>query len=330
VINEILTHTDFPAVDVIELFNPTGAAVDVGGWFLSDDATVPKKFRIPAGSVIPAGGYHLLTESDFNPVPGTLLNFSLDSGGDELYLSAGDALTNLTGYGHGLSFGSAANGVTFGRYVNSVGEEQFPAQSMETLGGVNSGPLLGSVVIQEIMYHPDAGNEEFIELRNVSGGDVDLFDSAFPSNTWRINGAGFSFPPNVTLEAGGLLVVSSTDPAAFRAKHGVPSEVMVLGPLGGNLQDSGERLALQRPDTPDTNGVPYITVDAVRYNDKPPGRPRRMEAAHRCNGSWLWITAMIRAIGMRHCRRQASDWRLGNRPSLRLIRRVKPLLLIRA
>jgi hypothetical protein len=36
------------------------------------------------------------------------------------------------------------------------------------------------------------------------------------------------------------------------------------------LQDSGERLELQRPDEAGTNGVLYITVDAVRYNDKAP------------------------------------------------------------
>ena len=44
----------------------------------------------------------------------------------------------------------------------------------------------------------------------------------------------------------------------------------MLGPISGVLQDSGERLELQRPDVPDTNGTPYITVDEVRYNDKAP------------------------------------------------------------
>ena len=39
------------------------------------------------------------------------------------------------------------------------------------------------------------------------------------------------------------------------------------------MQDSGERLELQRPDVPDTNGVAYITVDEVRYNDKAPWPP---------------------------------------------------------
>ena len=60
------------------------------------------------------------------------------------------------------------------------------------------------------------------------------------------------------------------DPAAFRAKHSVAAAVQIIGPFTGSLQDSGERLELQRPDAPGTNGVPYITVDEVRYNDRAP------------------------------------------------------------
>jgi hypothetical protein len=39
------------------------------------------------------------------------------------------------------------------------------------------------------------------------------------------------------------------------------------------LQNSGERLKLQRPAPPDTNGPAFITVDEVRYNDKAPWPP---------------------------------------------------------
>src|SRR5881394_2696938 len=49
--------------------------------------------------------------------------------------------------------------------------------------------------------------------------------------------------------------------------------VLIFGPSGGALQDSGERLKLERPDVPDTNGFGYIVVDEVRYNDKAPWPP---------------------------------------------------------
>ena len=68
-------------------------------------------------------------------------------------------------------------------------------------------------------------------------------------------------------------MIAGVDPETFRAKYSVPAEAAVLGPFTGNLQDSGERLELQRPDAPGTNGVPYITVDEVRYNDRAPWPP---------------------------------------------------------
>jgi CotH kinase protein/Fn3 associated/Lamin Tail Domain/Concanavalin A-like lectin/glucanases superfamily/Immunoglobulin I-set domain/Chitobiase/beta-hexosaminidase C-terminal domain/Bacterial TSP3 repeat len=291
VINEILTHTDLPQLDAIELFNPTAQEVDISGWFLSDDGAAPKKFRIPNGTIIPAGGYQVFTEDDFNSVPGSLYSFALDSVGDSLYFSSGDASTNLTGYSHDISFGAAANGVTFGRYLNSAGEEQFPAQLAITLGAVNAGPMVGPVVIQEIHYHPAtagltlpfggiennqalpairAVEEQFIELRNITSSDVPLFDPAHPTNTWRVNGLGYTLPTGVVLRSNGLLLVVAIEPAVFRAKYAVPAEVPVLGPFVGALQNNGERLELQRPDLPNTNGVAYITVDEVRYNDKAP------------------------------------------------------------
>src|SRR6185436_11984822 len=134
-INEILTHTEPPELDWIELFNPNAFDVDLGGWFLSDDGGVPTKFRIPPGTIIPAGGYRVFTEAEFNARPGLPDSFALDSAGDAIYLVSGDANTNLTGYSHGLSLGTAANGVSFGRYVTSTGEEQFPAQLTITREG---------------------------------------------------------------------------------------------------------------------------------------------------------------------------------------------------
>jgi hypothetical protein len=106
-----------------------------------------------------------------------------------------------------------------------------------------------------------------------------LFDPLYPTNTWRLSGVDFRFPPGLSIPAGGLLVVSAADPEWFRQRHGIPESVPVLGPWAGSLQDNGERIDLQRPDAPDleTNAlgqitvrVPYLTVDSVRYDSKAP------------------------------------------------------------
>jgi hypothetical protein len=91
-------------------------------------------------------------ESEFNP---SGIGFALSSLGDDVYLLSGDVVTtNLTGYVHGATFGASRNGVSFGRYVNSAGQEDFVAMAVVTLGTNNSRPLVGPVVISEIMYQP--------------------------------------------------------------------------------------------------------------------------------------------------------------------------------
>ena len=273
VINEILTHTDPPQLDSLELFNPTGTNADVGGWYLTDDKAVPKKYHIPNATTISAGGYVFFTEAQFNAAPGTSNSFAFSSTGDDAYLFSADASGQLTGYSHGVAFGAAFNGVSFGRYLNSVGEEQFPLQKTRTLGLPNSGPRVGPVVINEIQYHPAPGNDEFVELLNITSTNVSLFDPAHPTNTWKFSGLGYTFPTNLVLAPGGMLLLVPTNPPDFRAKYGVPLGVQILGPYPGNLQDSGELLELQMPDTPNSNTVPYVTIEAVRYNDKAPWPP---------------------------------------------------------
>jgi hypothetical protein len=274
VINEVLTASTAPDVDRIELFNPASQPVGISGWLLSDDSSVPFKYRIPDGTVIAAGGYVVFTEQQFNATPGGPGNFSLSSRGEGIYLFSTDGSTNLTGYSHGFVFEAADPGVSFGRYVNSIGEETFPAQTVNTFSLANAGPRVGPVVIREIHYNPAPGGDEFLELANITSGSVPLFDPARLTNTWRLNGVGFDFPTNVTLGPQTVVLIVATNPASFRAKYQVPESVLIFGPYSGELQDSGERLRLERPAISDeTNNLVYIVVDDVRYNDKAPWMP---------------------------------------------------------
>jgi hypothetical protein len=274
-INEVLTHTDLPAKDAIELYNPNASAVDISNWYLTDSRMTPKKFRTPPGTVIPARAYLVFNEDQFNRTPGVEPSFNLSSHGEEVYLYSADSTGNLTGFSDGFGFGAAQNGVSFGRFTNSVGEVQYPAQLANTLGTANAGPRIGPVVISEIHYQPAPDGDEFIELKNITPRAVKLYDPAHATNSWRLNGVGFDFPANVEIPPNGLALIVATDPGVFRSKYGVPASVTVFGPFSGSLQDSGELLRLQMPDEPhvELNGqvvVPYIDIDAVRYNDKAP------------------------------------------------------------
>ncbi|MBM3847102.1 MAG: lamin tail domain-containing protein, partial [Verrucomicrobia bacterium] len=182
VVNEVLTHTDLPQLDAIELHNPGNSPAPIGGWWISDDRGVPSKYRLPTGTEIPAGGYLAIDESAFNRGDAGAAAFRFSALGDEVWLFAADASGAVLPYSHGFDFGAAQNGVSFGRYINSVGQEMFPAQASLTLGAANSRPRVGPVVLNEIHYHPpdilsgtnrlDNTQDEFIELHNLFGGFV--------------------------------------------------------------------------------------------------------------------------------------------------------------
>ena len=300
VINEVLTHTDAPLEDAIELFNPTSSSVDLSGWYLTDNETDPKKYRIPDGTVLGPGGFVVLYEYQFNPLfDGRRPFFAFSSSGEEAFIHTADANGNLTGYRTGVKFGAAENGFSFGRYRTSVDVDfttlsarTFGADNPSTLGEFRAGrgatnayPRVGPIVLSEIMYHPsklgtnDNERDEFIELHNLTGAAVPLFDLNHPTNTWRLRDAiDFSFPTNVTLGSGGFLLVVSFDPvtnttalAGFRAQYGLSPSVAIYGPWSGRLANDNENVELYKPDAPDLDGkVPFVEMDKVKYADAAP------------------------------------------------------------
>lgn len=286
VINEVLTHTDTPLEDAIELLNPTANVVDIGGWFLSDSLSNLKKFRIPTGTQLSGLGYLVYYEHDFT---NGLVAFNLNSSeGDSVYVSAADAVGNLTGYRATISFGPTFNATTLGRYTNSVGMVQYPLQITNTIGSPNSGPAVGSVVISEIMFQPppavgttnDNVQDEYVELYNITGAPVPLHHVVETTNTWRLRGGvDYDFPQNAVIPAGGYVLVVSFDPetntvarAEFVSRYGVPEGVKLFGPYDGKLSNSSEPISLQEPDyiqgkTHINEGfVPYVTVEQVDYS----------------------------------------------------------------
>lgn len=284
-VNEALVNADPPNTESIELFNPTGAAVNVGGWLLTDDFFAPWKYRIPDQTVIPAGGFLVFDAAQFSAPTQGQNGFRLSTGAGAIYTFSTDTATNLTGYYHGFQFGPSAPGMTFGRYVNSLGEEDFVLQSLRTLGATNAPPLVGPVVISEIMYHPvDAvspSGAEFVELQNLTATNVPLYDPAYPTNTWQLrNAVSYSFPAHVSIPPNGRLLVVGFDPtntaqlAAFDQAYNVPTNIAVFGPWNGKLNNAGEPLELKQPLTPivtvTSTNVPYSLVEKIRYENHAP------------------------------------------------------------
>ncbi|MBI4324730.1 MAG: lamin tail domain-containing protein, partial [Chloroflexi bacterium] len=309
VINEVLSHTDPPLEDAIELSNVTGEPVPLGGWFISNSENNLKKYRIPEGTVLPASGCLVFYEQHFNANPDVPPSFTLNSAhGDEVVLSSADAAGNLTGHRAVVRFGAAENGVSFGRHRTSAGVD-FVAMSRRSFGvdaplslaefrlgngKENAAPLTGPVVINEIMYHAPEGTDaaensdwEFIELYNLTETDVALYDPEHPQNTWKLgNAVDFVFPRNTVLPAQSYLLVVGVDPGsneaaleAFRRQYSVSSNTPIYGPWKGKLANNSQSVELFKPDSPqqlphpDAGFVPYILADRVAYRDQAPWSP---------------------------------------------------------
>jgi spore coat protein CotH len=290
VINEVLAHTDTPQLDSVELFNPTGSDIIIGGMYLSDSANNFLKYQIPAGTLLPAGGYVVFDESHFNPTPGSPgpddFSFS-SSNGDQVWLTTavGGVPSVMVAQ---VDFGATFNGEALARVPNGTGR-LLPALTT-TLGAENGVEKVGPLVISEVNYHPadpsaaalaiypalTDGDLEFIEVHNPTLQTVGLTD-------WRLRGeSDFDFPAGTNLGPGGTIVVVNFDPAlaansallnAFRAEYGIGNSVNVFGPLNFNLSNSYGRVSLQQPDTPpldDPTLIPYVLVDEVVYDDLAP------------------------------------------------------------
>lgn len=315
VVNELLSHTDDPLEDAVELFNPTAQAADLSYWWLSDNPDDPKRYRLPSNTIVPAGGFKVLYQYQFDS---NGLGFAFASyRPGQVVLSSGDATGALTGKRLVQSFGPAAQGVAFGRFATSVGVD-FVAMSRRTFGAdsptnltefrtgtglSNAYPLVGPVIINEIMYHPpdinvfgtllDNTNAEFIELFNAAETNTPLHDPLYPTNRWRfLDGVTFEFPPGLDMGGRSYLLVVGFHPTntalldSFRSNYNVPAGVPILGPYLGKLDNGGETIELAKPDTPqspsgpDPGLVPYIRVDHIAYTDRLPWRDSADGSGH--------------------------------------------------
>ena len=118
VINEVMYDSlagGLLDVEWVELYNTTGAAIDVSGWALIDSASAPNEstpdpsgdgvLSIPGGTSIAAHGYLVLSETSVTGIPGAVVctvvdgNFALGNSGDNiaLYDGTGSGATLIDG-----------------------------------------------------------------------------------------------------------------------------------------------------------------------------------------------------------------------------------------
>ncbi|MDD4736326.1 MAG: lamin tail domain-containing protein, partial [Kiritimatiellae bacterium] len=246
VINEVLTHTDPPLGDYVELYNCSPVAADLAGCVLTDSKT-SDVFVLPSGTVIP--GYGFLS-FDTNA-----LGFNLSSYGETVYLKGPGG----TGLVDAVEFGGLPNGMSYGRYPD--GGAHWGMQQ-PTEAAANYPFELGDVVINEIMFHPISGEDrdEYIELYNQGEAVVDV-------SGWRLSGGvELVFPSGCVIPADGYLVAAK-DPEHVSAVYEALSQANTVGPYEGKLSDRSERIVLEALDDPMDPEQAWVVMDEVTYYD---------------------------------------------------------------
>ena len=114
------TNTDEfgEADDWIEIYNPTGSSVNIGGYYITDDLTELNQWQIPANNAgqttIPAGGYLLLWADKQSEQGARHVEIKLGSSGEDLALVRPDGVTIVDSY----TFGVQALDISEGRTPN--------------------------------------------------------------------------------------------------------------------------------------------------------------------------------------------------------------------
>jgi len=105
--------------DWIEIYNYGSDAVNIGGFYLTDNLSLPTKWRIPssnpAATTIGAGGYLLIWLDDDITDSGLHANFKLEAGGEQIALFDSDGITLIDV----VIFGKQNPDISYGRYPDA-------------------------------------------------------------------------------------------------------------------------------------------------------------------------------------------------------------------
>lgn len=203
VVNEVESNGD--DTDWFELFNTTGAPIDLTGFIVRDNDD-SKRYDLPTGSVVPSRGILLVDQLTAHS-PG--FDFGL-GGTDQVRLFAPDGATLVA-----EASWEVHAATTYGRCPDGVGDLR--DTTVSTKGAPNNCAL--PIAINEVESNGGTPGD-WIELVNLSGASISAGGLVVTDSD--IAGHRYTIPAGTTVAAGGRLVL---DEAAFGFGLGVADEV---------------------------------------------------------------------------------------------------------
>ena len=223
-----ITDEDGEFRDWIEIYNPTGSAVDLNGWYLTDDPDELDQWQFPAVTIESDDFLVVFASDKDRAVAGSQLhtNFRLRSNGDSVILVADDGVEIVHGYVEypqqfsDISYGFAVTGdtnrlvstgddvayhvPTAGDAVSVPGEggdAGFAAIGFEDSAWVDSITLNDpTLVVTE--FH--TGETDWLEIQNVSSQTLDttgwqvIINDASGGDVNAVHATAWSLPSSVS------------------------------------------------------------------------------------------------------------------------------------
>ncbi len=278
VINEIMQNPDAVSDsngEWFEIYNPTGAAVDIDGWTIEDNDFDSHLINNGGPLMVPTSGYLVLGNNTDSSTNGGVTvaysygdGFFLSNGADELILldvdlaevdrvewDGGPEFPDPTGASMSLRDPALDNNVGANWCESST---PFGDGDLGTPGGANVCPVVvPPLVINEIMQNPSAVADsagEWFEIHNPTGAAVDIEgwtieDNDFDSHVIN-NGGPLSVP------AGGYLVLGNNSDSGTNGGVNVDYQYSGIA-----LANGGDELVLLDVD--------LMEVDRVEWDGGP-------------------------------------------------------------
>jgi hypothetical protein len=203
-INEwMAANTNYPADpadgafdDWFELYNPGDVAVDLGGYWLTDNLNVPRGFQVPTNGqyVIPPHGFLLVwADGEANQNSASRIDlhasFQLSKDGEQIGLFAPNGSTLIDG----VTFGPQTNNISEGRFADGAATRYF--MTTPTPRGPNSIGAGGSAPV----INPIA--DRTVTLGQTVSFTVTATDADVPPQSLSF-GLDAGFPPGAAINSG--------------------------------------------------------------------------------------------------------------------------------
>ena len=153
-----LADSDGQFSDWIELHNPDPVAVNLAGWYLTDDAKNLTRWQLPA-ITIPPGGYLLVFASDKNrrdPTKELHANFELEASGEYLGLVMPDGTTIVSQFGP--KFPEQLDDISYGvTQPSAVGEAPRTGHFRTPTPGAQNGGVETLLLLERVTLSRTSG-----------------------------------------------------------------------------------------------------------------------------------------------------------------------------